>query len=117
MGTSLSDLARTGDVQARKASRKAADAALKDTAKELKPVLELLQSSSQASHILPRVDELVHKEKEKQEKLLLKHSIVVDSVDKKLPRKEIDSRIATHEQKLTLLKQEVDELLQAMDEI
>ncbi|GLJ21934.1 hypothetical protein SUGI_0410650 [Cryptomeria japonica] len=115
--TSLSDLARTGDVQACKASRKAADASLKDTAKELKSVLEFLQSSSQASHILPRVDELVHKEKEKQDKLLLKHSIVVDSVDKKLPRKEIDSRIATHEQKLTLLKQEVDELLQAMDEI
>lgn len=37
--TSLSNLARTGDVQACKASRKTADAALKDTTKELKPVL------------------------------------------------------------------------------
>uniref|UniRef100_A0A0D6R1Y4 Dolichyl-diphosphooligosaccharide--protein glycosyltransferase subunit 1 n=1 Tax=Araucaria cunninghamii TaxID=56994 RepID=A0A0D6R1Y4_ARACU len=114
---SLRDLARTGDVQACKAARKAADATLKDTAKELKSIHEFLQSSTQASHILPKVEELIHKEKEKQEKLLLKHSIVVDSVDKKLPSKEIDSRIASHEQKLVLLKQEVDELLQAVDDI
>ncbi|KAH9313921.1 hypothetical protein KI387_022548, partial [Taxus chinensis] len=104
--TSLRDLARTGDVQACKASRKAADASLKHTAKELKSILEFLQASSQASNILPKVEELVHKEKEKQDKLLIKHSVVVDSVDKKLPSKEIDSRIASHEQKLVLLKQE-----------
>eukprot|EP01018_Ginkgo_biloba_P016536 Gb_37136 [translate_table: standard] len=115
--TSLRDLARTGDVQACKAARKAADATLKDTAKELKSILEFLQSSSQASHILSKVEELIHKEKEKQDRLLLKHSVVVDCYDKKLPMKEIDSRIASHEQKLVVLKQEVDELLQAVDEI
>ena len=60
---------------------------------------------------------MVHKEKEKQEKLLLKHSVVVDSYDKKLSSKEIDSRVASHEQKLIVLKQEVDELFQAVDEI
>jgi len=115
--TSLRDLARTGDIQACKVVRKAADATLKDTAKELKSILDILQSSNQASHILPKVEELVHKEKEKQDKLLLKHTVVVDSYDKKLPSKEIDSRIASHEQKLIVLKQEVDELLQAVDEM
>jgi oligosaccharyltransferase complex subunit alpha (ribophorin I) len=115
--TSLRDLARTGDVQACKAVRKAADVTLKDTAKELKSILEFLQSSSQASHIFPKVEELVHKEKEKQDKLLQKHTVVVDSYDKKLSSKEIDSRVASHEQKLIVLKQEVDELLQAVDEM
>jgi len=115
--TSLRDLARTGDVQACKAVRKAADVTLKDTAKELKSILEFLQSSSQASHIFSKVEELVHKEKEKQDKLLQKHTVVVDSYDKKLSSKEIDSRVASHEQKLIVLKQEVDELLQAVDEM
>lgn len=53
--TSLRDLSRTGDVQACKAARKAADTLLKDLAKELKPLLSFLQSSSQAAHILPKV--------------------------------------------------------------
>ena len=51
----LFDVARTRDVHVGKAIRKAVDATLKDTTKELKSLLELLQSSSQASHILPKV--------------------------------------------------------------
>lgn len=52
---SLRDLSRTGDAQACKAARKAADGLLKDLSKELKPVLSFLQSSSAASQILPKV--------------------------------------------------------------
>lgn len=56
---SLRDLSRTGDIQACKAARKAADAALKELSKELsstlKPLSASLQSSSQAAHILPKV--------------------------------------------------------------
>jgi len=51
-------------------------------------------------HIFPKVEELIHKEKEKQDKLIQKHVIVVDSYDKKIPSKEIDSHIASHEHKL-----------------
>lgn len=52
---SLRDLSRTGDVQACKAARKAADGLLKELSKELKLVLSFLQSSSAASQILPKV--------------------------------------------------------------
>lgn len=57
---SLRDLSRTGDVQACKATRKAVDSALKEISRELsssqKPLITSLQSSSQAAHILPKVD-------------------------------------------------------------
>lgn len=36
-------------------------------------------------HIFPKVEELIHKEKEKQDKLIKKHNAVVDSYDKKIP--------------------------------
>lgn len=52
---SLRDLSRTGDVQACKAARKAFDVLLKDLSKDLKPLLAFLQSSPQASQILPKV--------------------------------------------------------------
>lgn len=52
---SLRDLSRTGDIQACKAARKAADGSLKELSKEIKPLLAFLQSSQQASHILPKV--------------------------------------------------------------
>lgn len=52
---SLRDLSRTGDVQACKAARKAADSLLKDLSKELKPLLSFLQSSPQAVQILSKV--------------------------------------------------------------
>lgn len=56
---SLHDLSRTGDVQACKAARKAADASLKELSRELKPLISFLQSSQQATQILPKVQSLL----------------------------------------------------------
>lgn len=52
---SLRDLSRTGDIQACKAARKAADSSLKELSKEIKPLLAFLQSSQQAAQILSKV--------------------------------------------------------------
>jgi oligosaccharyltransferase complex subunit alpha (ribophorin I) len=52
---SLHDLSRTGDVQACKTARKTADSLFKEYSKELKPLLSFLQSSPQATQILPKV--------------------------------------------------------------
>ncbi|KAJ0966778.1 hypothetical protein J5N97_023695 [Dioscorea zingiberensis] len=114
--TSLRDLSRTGDVQSCKAVRKAADGLFKDLAKELKPLLGFLQSSPQASQIWPKVEELVAKEKEMQEKLMAKHSTVVDSFEKKHAKRDVENRVASIEQKLAILRQEVDELLDTIDD-
>lgn len=57
---SLRDLSRTGDVQACKTARKTADGLLKELSKELKPLLAFLQSSPQASQILPKVHLLLN---------------------------------------------------------
>ncbi|XP_051123880.1 dolichyl-diphosphooligosaccharide--protein glycosyltransferase subunit 1A [Andrographis paniculata] len=114
---SLRDLSRTGDVQACKASRKAADSALKELAKELKPLLSFLQSSPQAAQIMPKVEELVLKERELQEKLMLKHTTVVDSYEKKSGGRDIENRVAAIQQKINLLRQDFDELLEVIDEI
>ncbi|ERN17120.1 dolichyl-diphosphooligosaccharide--protein glycosyltransferase subunit 1A [Amborella trichopoda] len=114
---SLRDLSRTGDVQASKAARKTSDALWKEYAKEIKLVLSFLQSSPQAAQIWPKVDELVRKEKEKQERLMLKHSTVVEAYEKKLSGREIGSRAASHEQRIAVLKQEVEELLETVDEV
>ncbi|KAH7566991.1 hypothetical protein JRO89_XS07G0004200 [Xanthoceras sorbifolium] len=114
---SLRDLSRTGDVQACKAARKSADALLKELSKELKPLLAFLQSSSTAAQILPKVEELVTKEKELQEKVMAKHSTVVDCYEKKTGVRDIDSRIALQQLKITALRQEVDNLLDIIDEI
>ncbi|KAE8716398.1 Dolichyl-diphosphooligosaccharide--protein glycosyltransferase subunit 1A [Hibiscus syriacus] len=83
MEASLRDLYRTGDIQACKAARKAADGLLKELSKELKPLLITLQSSPSAAQILPKVEDLVAKERELQEKVMVKHSTVVDGYEKK----------------------------------
>ncbi|KAK9271402.1 hypothetical protein L1049_026992 [Liquidambar formosana] len=114
---SLRDLSRTGDVQVCKAARKAADGLFKELSKELKPLLAFLQSSPQAAQILPKVEELVAKERELQDRLMLKHSTVVDSYEKKSGGREIENRVASHQQKITALRQEVDDLLEVIDEI
>ncbi|PIN14674.1 Oligosaccharyltransferase, alpha subunit (ribophorin I) [Handroanthus impetiginosus] len=114
---SLRDLSRNGDVQACKAARKAADSLLKELSKELKPLLSFLQSSPQAVQIMPKVEELVSKERELQEKLMLKYSTVVDSYEKKSSGRDIENRVAAVQQKITLLRQEVDDLLEVIDEI
>jgi len=60
---------------------------------------------------------LVAKEKELQEKLMAKHSTVVDCYEKKIRGKELENRIASHQEKVVALRQEVDELLDYIDEI
>ena len=63
------------------------------------------------------MEELVAKERELQEKLMVKHSTVVDSYEKKSGGREIENRIASIQQKLTALRQEVEDLLDVIDEI
>ncbi|GAB2300473.1 Dolichyl-diphosphooligosaccharide--protein glycosyltransferase subunit 1A [Dionaea muscipula] len=114
---SLRELSRSGNVQACKATRKLADSMLRDLSKDFKPLLSFLQTCPQAAQILPKVEELVAKEKELQEKLLTKHTIVVDSYERKVGGREIENRVAPHQQKITVLRQEVDDLLEFIDEI
>ncbi|KAL1112311.1 hypothetical protein V6Z11_D02G119200 [Gossypium hirsutum] len=101
---SLRDLSRTGNIQACKAARKAADGLLKELSKELKPLLTFLQSSPSAAQVLPKVEELVAKERELQEKVMVKHSTVVDGYEKKLGARDIENRVALQQQKLTALR-------------
>ncbi|XP_072079132.1 dolichyl-diphosphooligosaccharide--protein glycosyltransferase subunit 1A-like [Arachis hypogaea] len=114
---SLRDLSRTGDVQACKATRKSVDSLLKGVSKDLKPLVTFLQSSPQAAHILPKVEELIAKERDLQERLMAKHTTVVDCYEKKLGGREIENRIASNQQKITSLRQEVDDLMDFIDEI
>ncbi|MED6183562.1 Dolichyl-diphosphooligosaccharide--protein glycosyltransferase subunit 1A [Stylosanthes scabra] len=114
---SLRDLSRTGDVQACKATRKSVDSLLKGVSKDLKPLVAFLQSSPQAAHILPKVEELIAKERDLQERLMAKHTTVVDCYEKKLGGREIENRIAPNQQKITALRQEVDDLMDFIDEI
>ncbi|XP_006654235.2 dolichyl-diphosphooligosaccharide--protein glycosyltransferase subunit 1A [Oryza brachyantha] len=114
---SLRDLSRSGDVQSCKAARKAADAQFKELAKELKPLLTSLQSSPQSYQIWPKVEELVAKERELQDKLMTRHSTVVDSFEKKLRGQDVENRIATQQQEVAALRQEVESLLEYISEI
>lgn len=57
------------------------------------------------------------KEKDLQDRLLAKHSTVVDCYEKKYGGKEIENRVAQHQQKINALRQEVDDLLDFIDEI
>ncbi|KAJ3681992.1 hypothetical protein LUZ60_014565 [Juncus effusus] len=116
LAASLRELSRTGDVQHCKAARKAADAQFKELAKELRPWLTFLQSCPQASAILSKIDELVVKEKEMQEKEIARHTTVTDSFEKKQSGKEIENKIALQEQKLAALRKEVEALLEVISE-
>ncbi|KAL0313862.1 UNVERIFIED_CONTAM: Dolichyl-diphosphooligosaccharide--protein glycosyltransferase subunitA [Sesamum angustifolium] len=123
---SLRELSRTGDVQACKAARKAADSLLKELSKGVETLVVILAifstggSDNAQGPITPsslEVEELVSKERELQEKLMLKHSTVVDSYEKKSGGRDIENRVAAVQQKITLLRQEVDDLLEVIDEI
>ncbi|KAF3527076.1 hypothetical protein F2Q69_00051720 [Brassica cretica] len=114
---SLRDLSRTGDIQTCKATRKSTDSLLKDLSKELRPLLAALQSFPSASQISPKVEELVAKEKELQEKLMARHTTVVEGYEKKSSGRDIENRIASQQQKIIALRQEVDDLLEFIDEI
>lgn len=63
------------------------------------------------------MEDLVAKEHELQEKLMLKHSAVVEGYEKKSGGREMENRVALIQQKLTALRQEVDDLLEVIDEI
>ncbi|KAF5740973.1 hypothetical protein HS088_TW11G01055 [Tripterygium wilfordii] len=115
--SSLRNLSRTGDVQACKAARKTADASLKELSKELKPLMAFLQSSPAASQLLPKVEELVAKERELQERLMTKHSAVVDGYEKKSGGRDIENRVAAQQQKIAALRQELEDILEFIDEI
>lgn len=64
-----------------------------------------------------QVEELVGKEKEIEEKLMLKHISVVDSYEKKSGARDTETRVAGLQQKLTTLRHELHELLEVLDEI
>lgn len=63
------------------------------------------------------MDEVVAKEKELLDKLMAKHSVVVDSFEKKSGGRDVENRVASLQQKITVLRQEVDDLLEVIDEI
>lgn len=63
------------------------------------------------------MEELVTKERELQDKLLVKHSTVVDGYEKKSAGREIENRIASQQQKITALRREIDDLMDLIDEI
>jgi oligosaccharyltransferase complex subunit alpha (ribophorin I) len=48
---------------------------------------------------------------------MAKHTTVVDCYEKKLGGREIENRIASHQQKITSLKQEIYDLMDLIDEI
>jgi oligosaccharyltransferase complex subunit alpha (ribophorin I) len=115
---SLRELSRNGDVQTCKAARKAADSLFKELAKELKAPLTFLHSSPQAVSILAKVEDLVAKERELQEKVASKHSTIVDSYEKKSGGgRDVENRVSLIQQKITSLRQDVDDLLEVIDEI
>lgn len=60
---------------------------------------------------------MVSKERDLQEKLLLKHATVVDSYEKKSGGRDLENRVVAIQQKITALKQEIDDLLEIIDEI
>jgi oligosaccharyltransferase complex subunit alpha (ribophorin I) len=63
------------------------------------------------------VEELVAKEKELQERLIAKHSTIVDCYEKKIGGRELENRVALQQQKVVVLKQEVEDLLDYIEEI
>lgn len=57
------------------------------------------------------------KERDLQERLMAKHFTVVDCYEKKYGGREIENRVSQQQQKITALRQEVDDLLEFIDEI
>ena len=67
--------------------------------------------------VVLQLEDLVAKEREMQEKLMARHSTVVDSFEKKLRGQDIENRIASQQQKIAALRQEVESLLEYLSEI
>lgn len=57
------------------------------------------------------------KERELQDKLMIKHATMVDCYEKKIAVREIENRVAPQQQKITALRQEVDDLVDFIDEL
>eukprot|EP00897_Mesotaenium_endlicherianum_P008401 jgi/Mesen1/758/ME000110S_11027 len=113
---SLRELSRSGDTAAAKATRKAGEASLKASDKELKGIVDGLEACAKAPPVLAKVQALVAKERELQEKLIQKHSITVDGYERKLAPQDIDQRIAPVQARLTSLRAEVQALLLLLEE-
>ena len=64
-----------------------------------------------------QVEDLIIKGREMQEKLMTRHSTVVDSFEKKLRGQDVENRIALQQQKIAALRQEVESLLEYISEI
>jgi oligosaccharyltransferase complex subunit alpha (ribophorin I) len=64
-----------------------------------------------------QVEDLIAKEREMQEKLMTRHSNVVDSFERKLRGPDVENRIAQQQQKIVSLKQEVESLVEYISEI
>ncbi|KAF5739289.1 hypothetical protein HS088_TW12G00492 [Tripterygium wilfordii] len=79
--------------------------------------MAFLQSSPAASQILPKVEELVAKERELQERLMTKHSAAVDGYEKKSGGREIENRVAAQQQKIAALRQGLEDILEFIGEI
>ncbi|EPS64473.1 hypothetical protein M569_10310 [Genlisea aurea] len=63
------------------------------------------------------VEELVGKEREVQEKIMQKHSSVVEAYEKKSGNKEMESRVGAIDRKIAVLRQEIHDLLEVIEEI
>eukprot|EP00270_Netrium_digitus_P003672 TRINITY_DN1433_c0_g1_i1.p1 TRINITY_DN1433_c0_g1~~TRINITY_DN1433_c0_g1_i1.p1 ORF type:complete len:617 (+),score=210.95 TRINITY_DN1433_c0_g1_i1:73-1923(+) len=107
---SMAALARTGDVAAAKTERKSAEASLKESAKDVKGIVERLEAMPRPPSSLKLVLALVAKEKEKQEKVLQQHTAKVELYERKAAFKEIDAKMQPFHMKLQQLKAEVKEL-------
>lgn len=64
-----------------------------------------------------QVEDLITKEREMQEKLMTRHSTVVDSFEKKLRGQDVENKIALQQQKIAALRQEVESLLEYVSDI
>ncbi|KAG5380078.1 hypothetical protein IGI04_027920 [Brassica rapa subsp. trilocularis] len=120
---SLRDLSRTGYIQTCKAARKSTDSLLKDLSKELRPLLASLQSlSHQPLRYLQRgrIKDEDSKRKNRRRGFKEEESNTKKNhkrYEKKSSGRDIENRIASQQQKIIALRQEVEDLLDFIDEI
>eukprot|EP00245_Coleochaete_scutata_P001832 TRINITY_DN12284_c0_g1_i1.p1 TRINITY_DN12284_c0_g1~~TRINITY_DN12284_c0_g1_i1.p1 ORF type:complete len:617 (+),score=139.67 TRINITY_DN12284_c0_g1_i1:64-1914(+) len=112
---SIKELANGGEVATAKTVRKAVEASIKESSRDVKSITNALEANTQASTLLPKVQGVVSREKEMVEKFLQAHTVMVDAMERKLPAKEVDSKISPVKVQATQLKAEVRELLRALE--
>lgn len=116
LDVSLHALSRSGNVVAAKTARKTAEATLRDSSKDLKTITDALEAMQRPPSVLPKVQALVSKEKERQVQALQKHQVMVEAYERKQSAKEIDQRVAPIQQKFVALNKEVKELLLSIED-